>query len=48
MARRAGPPPPVTLAKNSSCPPAPVVTPLLGQRYGWDAACAVCGVGGLL
>jgi len=31
---------------------APIVTPLLGLRYGWDAAvivaCAVCAVGGLL
>ena len=31
---------------------APVVTPLVGLRYGWDAAvvvaCAVCAVGGLL
>jgi MFS family permease len=31
---------------------APIVTPLLGQRYGWDTAvvvaCAICGVGGLL
>lgn len=31
---------------------APIVTPLLGQRYGWDAAvvvaCVICGAGGLL
>jgi hypothetical protein len=31
---------------------APVVTPLVGLRYGWDTAvvvaCAVCAVGGLL
>lgn len=31
---------------------APVVTPLLGQRYGWDAAvvvaCVICAAGGLL
>lgn len=31
---------------------APIVTPLLGQRFGWDTAvvvaCVICGVGGLL
>ena len=31
---------------------APIVTPLLGHRYGWDTAvvvaCAICGAGGLL
>jgi ACS family D-galactonate transporter-like MFS transporter len=31
---------------------APVVTPILGERYGWDSAvivaCVICGVGGLL
>jgi MFS transporter, ACS family, D-galactonate transporter len=31
---------------------APIVTPLLGQRYGWDAAvvvaCMICALGGLL
>jgi ACS family D-galactonate transporter-like MFS transporter len=31
---------------------APIFTPLLGQRYGWDSAvvvaCVICGVGGLL
>jgi hypothetical protein len=31
---------------------APIVTPVLGQHFGWDAAvvvaCGVCGAGGLL
>jgi MFS family permease len=31
---------------------APIITPVLGERYGWDTAvvvaCVICGVGGLL
>jgi MFS transporter, ACS family, D-galactonate transporter len=31
---------------------APIITPILGQKYGWTTAvtvaCVICGVGGLL